>query len=212
MSTRSASPLLIRLSVVTWAIAVGVGLCFLWSYENAPGAHAAPPLEWPSDTAIHRSQDGFTLVMTVHPQCPCTRASLGELDRLMTHSGGRLKVYVLFVGHEQTPDELQQTEHWRTTAGIPGVTAVADVGGVEARRFRAATSGQTVLYDEHGRAVFSGGITASRGHSGDNAGSDAIFSLINAEPAERSETFVFGCPIFESSDECREQPNERDKH
>ena len=78
-----------------------------------------------------------------------------------------------------------------------------DGDGREARLFQAVTSGQTILYDSHGRLLFSGGITASRGHSGDNAGRSAIVSLVNAEVPDRTETLVFGCPLFTPDSECR---------
>lgn len=77
-----------------------------------------------------------------------------------------------------------------------------DDNGAEANRFHAATSGQTLLYDAAGRLLFSGGITGSRGHSGDNAGQTAIVSLVNSGAAELTETSVFGCPLFEPKSEC----------
>jgi hypothetical protein len=44
--------------------------------------------------------------------------------------------------------------------------------------------------------VFSGGITASRGHEGDNAGRAAIEQLVRHERADRLSTWVFGCALF----------------
>jgi hypothetical protein len=54
---------------------------------------------------------------------------------------------------------------------------------------------------------FSGGITAARGHAGDNAGRSEIVSLLNHEQSQRPRslnpgqplrdaTSVFGCPLF----------------
>ncbi len=54
-----------------------------------------------------------------------------------------------------------------------------DDDGAEAKRFGAETSGQTLLYDERGTLAFSGGITGSRGHAGDNAGRASLLALIN---------------------------------
>jgi len=45
--------------------------------------------------------------------------------------------------------------------------------------------------------VFSGGITQSRGHAGDNAGENAIISLINTRAADQAKTPVFGCSLTE---------------
>jgi hypothetical protein len=55
--------------------------------------------------------------------------------------------------------------------------------------------------------LFSGGITAARGHAGDNAGRSELVSLLNGGPvapaatlnrggSARDATSVFGCPLF----------------
>jgi hypothetical protein len=130
----------------------------------------------------------------------------------MAQSQGRVTAYVLFLKPAGFSEDWEKTDLWQSAANIPGVTAVIDDGGAEARRFHAATSGQTILYDAEGRLLFSGGITGSRGHSGDNAGRSAIVSLVNAGAADRAETFVFGCPLFDPNSECRESKDERNKH
>ena len=42
--------------------------------------------------------------------------------------------------------------------------------------------GQTLLYDAGGTLIFSGGITGSRGHAGDNAGEAALVALLTQRP------------------------------
>ncbi len=204
--------LVLLASVTLWLIVVGGGLSVLWGYENTPGVSAAPPRQWPADTQIQLAPDRATLVMLAHPHCPCTRASIGELASLMAHSQGRLTAYVLFLKPAGFSEDWEKTDLWRSAAGIPGVNPVVDEDGTEARRFHAVTSGQTLLYGADGRLLFSGGITASRGHSGDNAGRSAIVSLVNTSGAERDETVVFGCPLFDENSECREPRDERNKH
>lgn len=205
----------IRLILVTcitsWLLAIGAGLSVLWGYENTPGGAAKPPRQWPVDSRIRLERDRATLVMIAHPQCPCTRASIGELASLMAHSQGRLNAYVLFIKPTGFSDDWEKTDLWRSARSIPGVEAFIDNGGAEARRFNALTSGQALLYGVDGRLLFSGGMTGSRGHSGDNAGRSAIASLVNTGAAERDETFVFGCPLFDNS-ECRESRDEKTKH
>jgi hypothetical protein len=195
-----------------WIVVVGGGLSILWGYENTPGVAAVPPPIWPSDSQIQRSQDGDTLVMLVHPHCPCTRASIGELAAIMARCQGHLRAYVLFLKPPGFSDDWERTDLWQSVTGIPGVYAVVDDGGTEASRFHAATSGQIILYDADGRLLFSGGITASRGHSGDNAGRSAIVSLVNAGAADLTETSVFGCPLFDQNSKCLKPKNETDKY
>lgn len=130
----------------------------------------------------------------------------------MAQGQGRVTAYVLLLKPAGASDDWEKTDLGKSAASIPGVNVVVDDDGVEARRFCAITSGQTILYDTEGRLLFSGGITGSRGHSGDNAGRSAIVSLLNTGEAERAETFVFGCPLFGTDSECRGSFDARNKH
>jgi CBS domain-containing protein len=181
--------------LLTWLLAVTTGLAILWDYENAPGVSAAPPTRWPTDTRIVAAFDRPVLVMTVHPHCPCSRASLEELDRVMAHVPNRVAAYVLFVSPRDLPDDWTRTDLWQRAVGIHGVAVLRDDDGVEAQRFNAVTSGQTILYDANGSLLFSGGITGSRGHAGDNVGRSAIEALLMGHVAATRSTPVFGCSL-----------------
>lgn len=197
-----------------WLLIIGAGLLVLRGYESKPGVAAAPPDSWPAASRIEPAADRPTLVMLAHPHCPCTRASIGELARLMTQARGRVTAYVLFVKPPGFSDEWAQSDLWASAAAIPGVTPVRDDGGVEAGLFRAATSGQTVLYDAAGNLLFSGGVTSARGHAGDNAGRAAIVSLLTSGVAEGRDAPVFGCPLFAQT-ECpagKEVAREKARH
>jgi hypothetical protein len=52
------------------------------------------------------------------------------------------------------------------------------------------------LYAPTGKLLFSGGITASRGHEGDNVGRSAIVSFILNGHAPVNHTPVFGCSLL----------------
>ena len=120
--------------------------------------------------------------MLVHPQCPCSRASVSELAKLMAHAQGKVVAHVLFAKPEGAPADWTVGELWNAVSAIPGVHAQCDEGGMEARRFGAETSGQTMLFDAAGRLLFRGGITAARGHAGANAGSAAITASARSIP------------------------------
>jgi hypothetical protein len=192
------------ITAVGWLVAVGIGMSILWSYENTPGIAAKPPSSWPNDSHVQRENDRWTLVMLIHPHCPCSRATIGELAKVMANTQHRLTANVLFLKPIGFSEDWEKTDLWESARTIPGVKVLIDNGGTEARRFNAATSGQTILYDPHGNLRFSGGITASRGHSGDNMGHATIVSLVNAKVADRTETTVFGCPLFNDNSECGE--------
>jgi len=178
--------------------AVIAGSGALWRYASSAGDSGKAPASWPAASALVRSATGKTLVMFAHPQCPCTQASLGELALLMARSGSGLDAYVVFLEPDGVSDEWTHTSRVEEAACIPGVTVFFDKNGREARVFGAATSGQTDLYDAGGRLLFSGGITAARGHSGDNAGRDAIVEWASTGAARRTCTPVFGCALADA--------------
>src|SRR6185312_5633920 len=189
-----------------WVAALVIGATELWRYDSAEGVPASAPLAWPADTHIVRQHGLPELVVLIHPKCPCTRATIGELGRLMTDCQGKLAATVLVLHPANMPAGWEKTDLWTSAAAIPGVSVIADDQGTEIRRFGAATSGQALLYSADGRLLFSGGITESRGHSGDNAGRSAITSIVlgsAARPKTPLHTPVYGCSLFDGSGACR---------
>ncbi len=189
--------LLLAAAGLCWGLGVSGGLFAMSTYENRPGRAAAAPIYWPIASRIERTEGLPTLVMAVHPHCPCSRASVEELDRLMARTRGLVTVHLLFLKPPELPEGWANTDLWRTAAAIPGAHVLRDDDGVEAARFGAATSGQVVLYDAHGRLIFSGGITASRGHAGDNDGRDTVVALLTRGHAMRHDSPVFGCSLLD---------------
>jgi len=133
--------------------------------------------------------------MLAHPRCPCTAASVGELAQIMAQLEGKIAAYVLFIQPKGTGNAWEDTDLRRSAEAIPGVKVILDPDGVEAGRFGAETSGHTLVYGADGRLLFSGGITASRGHAGDNVGASAIIALLNHQKPVRTQTLVFGCSL-----------------
>jgi hypothetical protein len=133
--------------------------------------------------------------MLAHPHCPCTRATIAELARLMTDADGRVDTHVLFLKPSEMEEGWERTDLWRRAGSIAGVRVVSDVDGREAARFGATVSGQVLLYDRTGRLVFRGGITGARGHEGDNLGRRQLASLIRTGNAAARESRVFGCSL-----------------
>jgi hypothetical protein len=179
-----------------WLGGAVAGLTVLWSYENTPGTAATSGKRWPTETPLARATDRPTLILLAHPQCTCTRASLAELAEVLGRAHTAPKTYVLFLKPSQFFEGWEKTDLWRTASALPNVSVVRDDDGVEAARFGAVTSGQTLLYDASGELVFSGGITGARGHAGDNAGRASLIALLDRKtPASRA-TSVFGCSLF----------------
>jgi hypothetical protein len=191
--------------LITWLPIVVVGLFFLARYQNTAGRSEAASATWPVESRIPRTPGIPTLVMMVHPHCPCSRASIGELAVLMAKVQGVVNANVLFVKPRDSPFAWEMTDLWTSAAIIPGVKVSVDDDGNEARRFKSHTSGQIFLYGANGQLLFSGGITAGRGHFGDNAGLSAVVSLLIQGNTQTKETAVFGCPLFA---EDRTEPEE----
>jgi hypothetical protein len=182
---------------IVWAVAVGAGLERMWRFKTTPGVAANVGSQWPGSDLIQPREGYATLVMFVHPQCSCTRASLEELRKVLEHARAPVSAWVLLLQPKQVAGSWQQTATARAARAIPNVTVIEDREGAEARRFNAQTSGQVALFDPKGQLLFEGGITSARGHVGDNAGEQRVLSLINTGTADGHEHAVFGCGIHE---------------
>jgi len=203
---------ILLLSLTFWLLAASIGSSLLIRYESKAGAVGRPPAEWPADSAIRRTPGTPTLVMMVHPRCPCSRASISELARLMVSIQGRVSASVVFVRPKGFAEDWEKTDLWTSAAMIPGVGVSVDNEGVEARRFVSQTSGQVMLYGVDGHLLFSGGVTVARGHSGDNTGRDAIVALLTGNGSAVAQTPVFGCPLFKNEFDYRSKDSSDTKH
>jgi hypothetical protein len=197
--------------VIAWGVICVVGTSFLWRYESAPGAVGEVPAHWPSQSALSRDANRDTLVLAIHPHCPCSRATIRELSRVMTRCQSGLNTLVLFVKPHEMPDDWAHTDLWSSAQAIPGVSVRQDVDGQEAQRFGAMTSGQCALYSRSGELLFEGGITFSRGHEGDNEGDDAIIDAVTSGHGSGpvAKTDVYGCPLESEKRDMKPVRHER---
>lgn len=187
--------LLLFCAILWFSAAVG-GVFYLMQYESTPGErNVSYPLAFPAESNIERDAERPTLVFFAHPKCPCTRASLHELSRLMANVNDKLNAYVVFIKPPDENEQWTQTDSRSSAEAIPNVHVLIDEDQRETRIFNAQTSGLVLLYDRQGNLRFDGGITASRGLEGDNAGSRAIFEIVTQEVGKGTKTSVFGCPL-----------------
>jgi hypothetical protein len=183
--------------IAVWLALLGAGGYAAFRYETTAGVDATSGPRWPQASRLARAADGATVVMFVHPECGCTAASLAELAAIVDDAAPA-RVLIVFVGGPAAA--LPTSANWRAAGRIPGAIRVADPGGPtgEARRFGARTSGHVAVYDRHGALVFSGGITGSRGHVGDNVGRRAAIDALRGAPAPALHA-VFGCSLEDAS-------------
>jgi hypothetical protein len=178
-----------------WFAVVIFGGLAMSRHAGAAGPVVQTAKVWPVGDRLPRAHGIATLVMAVHPECPCTRASVNDLEMLMTRCQGRLHTIVLFVEPAGLKADTAAAELWQSAARIEGVTCLHDCNGDLAARFGAGTSGQVFVYDTDGVLQFSGGITASRGHAGDTDGANAIEAIANHEEPATRQAPVFGCSL-----------------
>ena len=187
--------------VGVWILAVGLGLHTLMIYKGKAGIPGQPPLSWPRNGLVSLPPAKPLLIMFAHPRCPCTKASLGELEQLVAGAQNQFEAAVLFYEPKGSLETWSSTPLIRDARAIPGVHVMFDEDGGLAKRFHVAISGHTLVYSPAGNLLFTGGITSSRGHLGDNAGFAAILKIVSSNSVQlnRTATPVFGCELY---DQC----------
>jgi hypothetical protein len=178
-----------------WTAGVLVGVWSMFAYELTPAVLKRPSEHWPDQTSLQMDSKRFTLVMFVHPHCPCTRASIDELAELVATTSGRIRPIIVFLKPSEFDKAWERTDLWREAQNIRDAILVCDDGGTETARFNAMASGETRLYDTGGRLLFQGGITPSRGHRGDSVGRSTLEKILAGLPVSSSRTPVFGCAL-----------------
>jgi hypothetical protein len=180
-----------------WIVVLILGMGATARRDFKAGGSGEAPSDWPRDSSIDRASQSSTLLVFAHPHCPCSRATLNELERIVARCHQHVSVQVVFCVPLGAPEGWERTGLWDQAASIPGVRVSTDPGTREARRFGAFTSGDALLYDSAGGLLFHGGITGSRGHEGDNSGESAIVSLVRDGRADLSACPAFGCSLFD---------------
>lgn len=186
---------ILSVAALGWASALAFGLRGLARYETTPGSSGAMPSAWPAG-APPLNSEGYTLALFLHPECPCTRATLSSLDSIIAHSGGKVRTYAFAVIPDGAPPEWQESPLVAEAGRISGVKIIPDVSGCLARACGAETSGHALLFDATGHLLFSGGITDSRGHAGDSRGMQMILDAVRGRAAGVTRTPVFGCSLM----------------
>ena len=177
-----------------WLVMLVAGFAILVDRDVRPAPQGEAADRWPAESRLQFNRERPTLLMFVHPRCPCSRASLAELERVLAKSDDADARLVL-VKPEGAPADWEQSFLAERAARLPGVTVLRDQRGAEAEMFGALASGQTFLYDTSGQLIFRGGLTAGRGHFGESASSDKLLSLLTHRGTARQVAPVYGCPL-----------------
>lgn len=186
--------------VVCWCLIGLVGYTGLIAYGGTPGRLGSSPSDWPNFAPLARMSNRPTLLVFIHPNCPCSQATLSELERLLAEIKNPVQLTILLTCPSNPEPSWSESSLARRCYGVPGAEVVIDSDGRMAERFAAATtSGECILYAADGKRLFQGGITSGRGHEGESFGRIAIRSLLGGLAVERARQPVFGCELVKTN-------------
>jgi hypothetical protein len=187
----------ILLAVGVWFVLMAIGWTQLVRYETTPGIVGTVPEAWPAELKFPGDGTQACLVLAIHPQCPCSRATLDELDEILTRTGDRLRVVVLVSMPAETREVWEQSEIYQRVLQVANADVRPDTTGELVAQFGAITSGHALVYSADRQLKFSGGLTAARGQTGTNQGRTAVLEhlLLAKSRLALVRTDVFGCPL-----------------
>jgi hypothetical protein len=141
------------------------------------------------------AKDRPTIVLFAHPECPCTKATLHQLEEAQAKATRKASIYIVFATPEGLPVGDGSQVLIKQARQIKGATVIEDDGLALAKRFGATTSGQTFVFDPGSTLLFKGGLTRARGHYGNSLGAESLLSMMDTGKPVATETPVYGCSL-----------------
>lgn len=176
-----------------WAGLTTYAFGHFWRIDATPGKQRVAP------NLGERRIDRQTVILFLHPECPCSRATVAELARVAIKVGRPTAFQVYFVSYR--PDHSwRESNLYELVIRLPGVEVALDPQGRIAQQYGADTSGQIIAYDRNGSVLFQGGITGSRGHEGENAGKARLLAALTSKSSSKLTAPVYGCRLFGTAD------------
>lgn len=179
-------------AVGAWVLLLVFALGGLAAHAERAGETGRPAAAWPAASGLPTRPGQPTVVALLHPECPCSRATVTELAAMRAQAASPFVLDVVLVGRVV---DRQGAAMQAAVASLGDVHVRDDPAGVEAARFGARTSGLVLVYDAAGALRWAGGITRARGHEGANAGRDAALAAIAGARPDVAEHPVFGCAL-----------------
>ena len=182
------------LMFLLWLGLIAGGYAWSLRYGFATGKALEAPLVLPSSLGLPSPLPRAQLFLALHPHCPCSRATVAELAKIISQTADSRDITVLMYKPASQPDS------WLNGSLLDDCRRMncrirPDPDGLLAASLGGFTSGNVVLYDVNGKLRYQGGITASRGHEGDNLGELAVVEAIHGRGLRLQSLPVFGCAI-----------------
>ena len=186
-------------ALVAWIAAAVAGWYGISAYgfKGDPQATTDIVSQWPAESSIAQMTGRPTLMLFLHPKCPCSRATVAELERLpvLVPVDALPNVCVVAAAPRSSGDRWWSNQFLERVERLPNARLVRDAGGVETALFGARISGTVLLFDANGNRLYAGGVTMSRGHAGDNVGLQAVTDLLVNHDANVSPIPPLGCDM-----------------
>src|SRR4051812_36449239 len=81
----------------TWFLAVAGITGYSELHESRPGPLGTSVYALPAGSVLHLDAGLPTLLCFVHPQCPCTAATMEQIDRILSACPGKVKFVAEFL-------------------------------------------------------------------------------------------------------------------
>ena len=189
---------IVRTLIMAWISAIAVGTFALWQYDSEPGpaGHRNPTLASQARSELDEP-NRFKICVFLHPRCPCSVATVRELERMLSLIAKPIDVHAYLYCPRSETESWTKVGAGEVVRKIPGMNVTIDWDADLARQLGVETSGHLLVYSPSSELGFTGGITTSRGHEGDSAGKLHILSIINngVKTGVLDEP-VYGCPLF----------------
>lgn len=181
---------------ISWFVLVFIFLSYFYYVVHKPANPGSSPSSWPPNDWIKASSGIPTLILAVHPRCPCSDDTLTELGKLQTTLGShQLEIHLLFYQPLESSPDWVEGKLWNQAKAMEAVTLHRDPGGHKAIQFGLATSGQVVVYDKQGKKLFGGGITIGSICLDENPSSRLLAKSLKDSIPLIQETPVYGCSL-----------------
>jgi hypothetical protein len=178
-------------ALLTWGCALVGGFGLLIRYEATASQTGSPQA---AESTVFRDGNVFSVVIGLHPHCPCSRATVAELLKIYSHVPEKTKITALVFKPKTEADSWIECVSLSTLQKM-NATIVVDTDGERATSLGLNTSGQIQIYSPQGKLLYNGGITGARGHAGDNIGEGKALALLRGEIKFAESAPTFGCSI-----------------
>ncbi|MCE9608334.1 MAG: hypothetical protein K8U03_25895 [Planctomycetia bacterium] len=182
---------------LAWLSSVAVVFQLWIDYDHDPGRAGDTLPLWPIDSRLKLDERYGTLVVFLHPFCPCSQKGMRKIERIIADRTNRPTCYFLFSDLNDNTVVETDSDNWRRARSLSREGTLTDFDAVEATRFGAKTSGFLAFYDAAGRLRFRGGITSERGGEQSNAFERLLSEAIAGSDFPLVSTPVYGCPLVE---------------